>query len=57
MIKSIFQSKTFRIACLQALVAVLIVFTSAYPNIGWLLLAKSALDIYLRSVTVGGVSV
>lgn len=49
--KALVTSKTFQLAALQAIIGAIAVFTSAYPDVGWLLVAKSALDIYLRSKT------
>ena len=49
--KSLITSKTFIIAVLQALVAAAIVFTTAYPDVGWLLVGKSILDIVIRIYT------
>lgn len=49
--KSLFKSKTFWIAVLQAVAGIAVVFSSAYPEIGGLILAKSVLDVLLRVVT------
>lgn len=49
--KTLLKSKTFWIACLQAIVGVLAVFTSAYPTVGSLLIAKSFMDILIRVYT------
>lgn len=35
----------------QAVIAVVIVFQGYYPDAGWLLMAKSMLDIALRMMT------
>ncbi len=49
--KSLFGSKVFWIAMAQAVIAVVIVFQGYYPDAGWLLMAKSMLDIALRMMT------
>lgn len=49
--KSIFKSKTFWIAVIQAVIGIVVVFSDAYPAIGGLLIAKSVLDVILRTVT------
>lgn len=51
MSKPLLNSKTFWLAIFQALLGATIVFHSAYPDVGWILLAKSALDISLRWLT------
>jgi len=56
-VKHIFESKTFRVACLQGAIGVIVVFQGTYPDIGWLVVAKTLLDIYLRSITTTAVSV
>lgn len=49
--KSIFQSKTFWVAVIQAVGGIVVVFSSAYPAVGGLIIAKSVIDIILRAVT------
>lgn len=49
--KSLLKSKTFWIAVLQAVAGIAVVFSTAYPQIGGLILAKSILDVILRVVT------
>lgn len=49
--KSIFKSKVFWIAVLQAALGAAVIFSSAYPEVGGLLILKSVLDIVLRIVT------
>lgn len=49
--KKIYKSKTFWIAVLQAVTGIAVVFSSTYPEIGGLILAKSILDVLLRVVT------
>jgi hypothetical protein len=49
--KSIFKSKTFYIAALQALLGVAVVFSTTYPGVGALVIAKSIIDIFLRLLT------
>jgi uncharacterized membrane protein len=49
--KSIFKSKTFWIAVLQAIGGVAVTFSSAYPKVGVFLILKSLVDIALRVAT------
>lgn len=49
--KSLFSTKTFWLAVAQALAGVVVVFATAYPGVGGLLVAKSAVDIFLRAIT------
>lgn len=49
--KSIFESKTFWLAVIQALAGIVVVFSTAYPEVGGFLMAKSVIDIILRIVT------
>jgi hypothetical protein len=55
--KSLYKSKTFQLAVLQALMGVVIVFQTSYPEIGGLVLLKSVLDVFLRVVTEESVRV
>lgn len=55
--KSIFQSRTFWLAVVQAAIGAVVVFGTQYPGIGELAIAKSALDILLRYLTTEPVSV
>ena len=50
--KSIFESKVFWLAVAQAVVGVIVIFSSAYPEVGGLVIAKSVADIALRFLTV-----
>jgi hypothetical protein len=49
--KSIFKSKTFWLAILQAIAGAIVVFGTAYPTVGWFVIAKSLVDITLRYLT------
>jgi hypothetical protein len=49
--KSIFSSRVFWLAVAQAVAGSLVVFSSAYPDVGALIIAKSVVDIALRFVT------
>ena len=51
MIKSILKSKTVWIAILQGLLGVIVAVGTSIPTVGWLLVAKSVLDIALRYIT------
>lgn len=57
MAKSIFASKTFWLAVLQAIVGAVVVFHGVYPMIGWLVLAKSVLDVIVRYFTTVPIAV
>lgn len=46
--KSFVYSKTFWLATIQALIAIIAIFATAYPQVGELLLIKSILDVLLR---------
>lgn len=54
--KALVQSKQFWVAAIQALIAVIIVFSTAYPQAGFLLLAKSGLDIILRIYSIAPIA-
>ena len=49
--KSLWTSKTFLLALLQAIAGVIVIFATAYPEVGWLMAAKSTLDAILRLLT------
>ena len=58
--KSILQSKTFWLACLQAAVGIVVIVTTQYPElqtVGEIAILKSVLDMLLRMVTSDTVSV
>jgi len=55
--KSILLSKTFWVALIQGCIGVIIAVSTVAPNLGWLLVGKSILDILLRVVTTQSVSV
>ncbi len=55
--KSLLQSKTFWVATVQALVGVVTVFTTAYPTVGLLIIAKSLLDIVIRLLTSRSINI
>lgn len=54
--KSIFSSKVFWIAFIQAVAGTIVIFQTAYPSIGWLVIGKSVIDIVLRYYTTQPVS-
>lgn len=54
--KSIFESKSFWIAFTQGLSGVLMVMLDHYPNVGYLMIAKSAIDVIIRFLTKQPVS-
>jgi hypothetical protein len=50
--KALIESKTFWLAVLQAVIGAIAVFQAAYPDlnaVGWLVIAKSVLDAFLRA--------
>lgn len=49
--KSLYTSKTFWLATTQAIIGMIAVFASAYPDVGALMVAKSFFDILLRIET------
>jgi hypothetical protein len=49
--KSILASKVFWLAFLQAVAGVIVVFSTSYPDVGGLLIAKSCVDVILRIFT------
>ncbi len=49
--KNLFSSKTFYLAVLQALAGIIVVIQTNYPTIGWVVIAKSIIDIILRTLT------
>jgi len=51
MTKKWYLSKTLWIATLQAVAGVAVVFSTAYPNLGWLIITKSVVDSLLRLIT------
>ena len=59
--KALFASKVFWVAVLQAVIAVIAVFQTHFPElqtVGWLGLVKSFIDVFLRmgtSTPIGGI--
>lgn len=49
--KALIQSKQFWLAVIQAVAGIVMVFATAYPQVGWLIMAKSVVDIVLRLMT------
>jgi hypothetical protein len=50
-VKSILSSRTFWLAVLQGLAGVLTVVATQHPELGFVLMLKSLVDVYLRSTT------
>ena len=50
-IKSIIHSRTFWIAIIQGVIGVVVVFQTGLPELGWIAIVKSFLDVGLRYVT------
>ncbi len=46
-----YKSKTIQIAILQAVIGVVAVFGTHYPELGYIALVKSVLDVFLRVTT------
>lgn len=55
--KSIFTSRVFWIATIQAVAGAIAIFTTSFPAVGWLVIAKSVVDVALRFTTDIPVSV
>lgn len=55
--KSIFYSKTFWVAVVQAVIGVWAVLESSMPNVGWVVVGKSILDIVLRLISTTSVKI
>lgn len=53
--KSLFQSRTFWLAVVQAALGAVVVFETNFPGVGWLAIVKSILDIGLRYATTAPV--
>jgi len=51
-ITKILKSKTVIVAVLQAVSGIVVAISTTLPELGWTLVAKSALDIALRLITV-----
>ena len=49
--KKWYQSKVIWLSIIQAVAGVVTVFATQYPDIGGILILKSALDFYLRYTT------
>jgi hypothetical protein len=54
--KGLLQSKTFWLALVQAVAGVIVVFSTSFPQVGWLVIAKSVVDVILRVYTSQPVS-
>lgn len=55
--KSLFSSKVFWLAVAQAIAGVVMVFSHTYPDVGFIAVVKSAVDIILRLLTSEPVTV
>ena len=51
-----YQSKTLWIALAQGVIGVLVVVQTSNPDLGWIVIVKSVLDIYIRSITTTALS-
>jgi hypothetical protein len=49
--KKIWKSKVFWLAILQGISGTLLVIYTEYPQLGWIAIAKSCVDIWLRVIT------
>ncbi len=49
--KEWYKSRTIWVAVLQSLVAIISIWSNIYPEVGGILLAKSFVDILLRTIT------
>lgn len=46
------KSKTLWVAVIQGIIGILVVLISQHPELGWLMVAKSVLDSFLRYITI-----
>lgn len=46
--KKWYESKTILLAIAQGIIGVLVVLESNYPSVGWVAIAKSVVDFYVR---------
>jgi hypothetical protein len=49
--KSWYTSKTLWLAIFQAVAGAVLIFHTSYPDVGWIVVAKSVVDICLRLIT------
>ena len=49
--KSWYQSRTIWLAIVTAISGILVTATTQYPDIGWMIVAKAAVDIVVRLLT------
>lgn len=54
--KTLWKSRTFWLAVLQALAGAVVIFATKYPDVGALVIVKSVLDIAVRYITSEPVS-
>lgn len=54
--KKWFFSKTIILAVLQGILGVIVAIGTQLPDIGWLMIAKSVLDVVIRFITTQPVS-
>ncbi len=54
--KSLLASKTFWVSFLQALAGAFVVFSTNYPQLGWLMLGKSIVDVLIRYYTTATIT-
>ena len=45
------RSKTVLLALAQAVAGIVVVFQASFPELGWIAIAKSLIDVYVRSIT------
>ena len=57
MSKNIIYSKTFILAVVQGIAGIVAVVYTAHPDLGYVVIAKSIIDIALRAITNKGVTV
>ena len=49
--KPFWQSKTLWIALAQGVIGILVVVQTSNPELGWIVIVKSVLDMYIRTTT------
>ena len=55
-LKKALRSKTIRLSLLQALIGLVVIFQTDFPAVGGIAMAKSMLDIYIRTLTTSALN-
>lgn len=51
MVKQWYESKAIKLAIAQGILGVIVAFGTEIPDVGWLMVAKTIVDIYIRFIT------